>query len=233
MALALRATAVPRLAKPARQCEYARFVRSRSAQVNPWRLGLSAAAVEPGVSVCRAGFASRGRKVGRDRDGTPSHPVRDPDGDHRGSIREGPPPPEVAGRANAGPLRPAPRGGGPAPGRSTVPARPSFHPVRKTLANRPTDVVTVRGGDVRRQREHESPLSGAVERRRGAEPCPGSVDPGHRPPSLAGSWPGPATVASGVAGRRDPRERRPARGARRRRPTRRFPARWGRAALPR
>src|SRR5207249_1922871 len=36
------------------------------------------AAVEARVFVCRAGFASRGRTVGRDPDGTPSRPVRDP-----------------------------------------------------------------------------------------------------------------------------------------------------------
>src|SRR5439155_13249371 len=141
------------------------------------------------------------------------------------------------GSSNAG--RPGPAGIGrwvrrpPTAGSSRGSLRPSFHPVRKTLANRPTDVLTVRGGDVRRQGEHESPLSDAIERRRGAEPCPGSVDPGHRPPSLAGSWPGPAAVASGVAGWGDARERRPACGARRRRPPRCFPARRGRAASPR
>src|SRR5438093_1396239 len=43
-----------------------------------WRLGRSAAAVETRVFVCRAGFASRGRTVERDPDGTPSRPVRDP-----------------------------------------------------------------------------------------------------------------------------------------------------------
>src|SRR5436305_12184652 len=50
----------------------------RSRMRTGWRLGRSAAAVETRVFVCRAGFSSRGRTVGRDPDGPPSRPVRDP-----------------------------------------------------------------------------------------------------------------------------------------------------------
>src|SRR5881409_2043986 len=43
-----------------------------------WRLGQSAAAVEPRVFVCRAGFASRGTAVARDASATCSRPCPRP-----------------------------------------------------------------------------------------------------------------------------------------------------------